>query len=101
VPHEFNFRNFVGVPQANPDEFVRLPVYMNRGTENNLSVLRADGIRSFDVTPPGQSGFVAPNGAKSPHYEDQLLLFRDFEYKPKAFTRQEVESVMTESTVLK
>ena len=55
VPHEFNFRNFVGVPQANPDEFVRLPIYMNRGTQNNLSVLRADGIRSFDVTPPGKA----------------------------------------------
>jgi penicillin amidase len=90
VPHEFNSRNFVGVPQAGEDEFLRLPVYMNRGSENNLLVLSADGVRSFDVTPPGQSGFVTPDGTRSPHYDDQLALFGAFGLKPQAFTRSEV-----------
>ena len=92
VPHEFNARNFVGVPQAGDDEFVRLPVYMNRGSENNLVVLSADGVRAFDVTPPGQSGLVAPDGTRSPHYDDQLGLFEAFELKPEAFARSEVEA---------
>ena len=92
VPHEFNARNFVGVPQAGDDEFVRLPVYMNRGSENNLVVLSADGVRAFDVTPPGQSGLVVPDGTRSPHYDDQLGLFEAFELKPEAFARSEVEA---------
>jgi penicillin G amidase len=92
VPHEFNNRNFVGVPQAGDDEFLRLPIYMNRGSENNLAVLSVDSVRSLDVTPPGQSGFVAPDGTRAPHYDDQLALFDVFELKPQAFTRAEVEA---------
>jgi penicillin G amidase len=92
VPHEFSTRNFVGVPQAGDDEFLHLPVYMNRGSENNLVVLSADGVRGFDVTPPGQSGFVAPDGTRSPHYDDQLTIFGAFQLKPEAFTRSEVEA---------
>jgi penicillin amidase len=100
VPHEFNHRNFVGVPQAGEEEFLRLPVYMNRGSENNLAVLAADGVRSFDVTPPGQSGFVAPDGTRSLHYDDQLALFDAFELKPQAFTRAEVEAAATSRTTI-
>lgn len=100
VTHEFNHRNFVGVPQAGEEEFLRLPVYMNRGSENNLAVLAADGVRSFDVTPPGQSGFVAPDGARSPHYDDQLALFDAFELKPQAFTRAEVERTAASRTTI-
>lgn len=100
VPHEFNWRNFVGVPQAGEDEFLRLPVYMNRGSENNLVVLSADGARGADVTPPGQSGFVAPDGTRSHHYEDQLALFGSFQLKPQAFTRAEVEAAATSRITL-
>jgi len=82
----------VGVPQAGDNEFLRLPVYMNRGSENNLVVLSAEGVHSFDVTPPGQSGFVAPDGTRSPHYDDQLAMFGSFALKPQAFTRSEVEA---------
>ena len=100
VPHEFNSHNFVGVPQAGEDEFLRLPVYMNRGSENNLVSLSAAGVRSFDVTPPGQSGFVAPDGTRSPHYDDQLGLFEAFELKPEAFTRAEVEAAAAGKTTI-
>jgi penicillin amidase len=71
---------------------------MNRGTENNLAVLSVDGVRSLDVTPPGQSGFVAPDGTRSPHYDDQLALFDAFELKPQAFTRAEVEAAAASRT---
>jgi penicillin amidase len=100
VPHEFSHRNFVGVPQASEDEFLRLPVYMNRGSENNLVVLSTEGVRSFDVTPPGQSGFVAPDGSRSSHYEDQLALFDAFRLKPQAFMRSEVEAGAARRTTL-
>lgn len=92
VPHEFNFRNFLGIPQANPDEFLRLPVYMNRGTENNLVVLLPDTIRAFDITPPGQSGFIGADGARSAHYDDQLAKFEAFDLKPEVFLRADVEA---------
>lgn len=100
VPHEFNWRNFVGVPQAGDDEFLRLPIYMNRGSENNLVVLSAEGVRSFDVTPPGQSGFVAPDGTRSPHYQDQLAMLAAFELKPQAFTRAEVKAAAAGTTTI-
>jgi penicillin G amidase len=100
VPHEFNWRNFVGVPQAGDDEFLWLPVYMNRGSENNLVVLSAEGVHSFDVTPPGQSGFVAPDGTRSRHYQDQLAMFAAFELKPQAFTRAEVEAAAADTTTI-
>ncbi|MET0532000.1 MAG: penicillin acylase family protein [Microvirga sp.] len=92
VPHEFNFRNFLGIPQADPAEFLRLPIYMNRGTENNLEILSSDAIRAFDVTPPGQSGFVAPDGLRSEHYDDQLARFGGFDLKPEVFLRADVEA---------
>ena len=92
VGHEFNTRNFLGIPQADADEIRTLPVYMNRGTENNLVVLDEAGIRGFDVTPPGQSGFVAPDGTRSPQYDNQLPLFQAFELKPEAFDRPGVEA---------
>jgi len=39
-------------------------------------------IRSEDVLPAGQSGFVGADGTGSPHLYDQLPLFLSFNYKP-------------------
>ncbi|MFL5889156.1 MAG: penicillin acylase family protein [Solirubrobacteraceae bacterium] len=39
-------------------------------------------VRSEDVLPAGQSGFVGSNGGGSPHLYDQLPLFVGFRYKP-------------------
>ena len=39
-------------------------------------------VRSEDVLPAGQSGFVAAQGGGSPHLYDQLPLFLDFRFKP-------------------
>jgi penicillin amidase len=75
-------KNFWGVPQANPDEEIRTAVAMNRGTENDRIVLSTYEVRGAEVTPPGQSGFVAPDGTRARHYRDQLPLFVDFRLKP-------------------
>lgn len=100
VPLTFRANNFFGVPQANADEAVRTPVYMNRGTENDLIVFGPTGgkpgsqgkpgkgavtrsdVLAYDVVAPGQSGFVAPDGTRSPHYADQVEMYTTFGRKP-------------------
>jgi penicillin amidase len=93
VPQRFVTTNFNGipqVPQANPDEELFLPVNMNRGTENHMVVLRPVGLKGVDVCPPGQSGFVATDGTTNPHYQDQMVLYRDFKYKDMLFYPNDV-----------
>lgn len=74
--------------------------FMNRGTENHF--VRLDGApgtahhaehRRFtaeNVLPPGQSGYVTPDGTRDEHYADQLEMFLSFEYKDLLFTRSQV-----------
>ena len=90
VRQEFYPTNFVGVPQANPSEALYLPIQMNRGTENHLIVLNPRGVKGEDVCPPGQSGFVAPDGTLSSHYQDQMDLYKNFQLKPMLFDRDDV-----------
>lgn len=90
VQQEFFPTNFVSVPQANASEALFLPISMNRGTENHLVVLTPGGIDGEDVCPPGQSGFVAPDGTPSLHYQDQMDLYKNFQLKPLLFNSKEV-----------
>jgi penicillin amidase len=90
VPQKFFYTNFAGIPQANISEELLLPIHMNRGTENHLVVLKANGVEGEDVCPPGQSGFVAPDGTKASHYSDQMELYRTFGLKPMLFDLHEV-----------
>lgn len=84
VPLTFRASNFFGVPQADANEAVRLPVFMNRGTENDLIVfgVKHGEVDAYDVAAPGESGFVAPDGAPSPHYADQVEMYATFGRKP-------------------
>ena len=82
VPQKFDYKNFAGVPQANASEVLYLPVNMNRGTQNHMVVFKKTGFEAQNVCPPGQSGFVAPDGTKDPHYEDQMELYQNFQSKP-------------------
>ena len=45
------------------------------------------GVRSAEsVLPPGQSGFVPPDGQPAnPHLTDQVSLFESFAFKPAGF----------------
>ncbi len=90
--HRFVTNNFLGVPQANASEVLYLPTYMNRGTENHQVTFSHNGVSLCTVAPPGQSGFVAPDGTKSPHYKDQLELYENFECKTEWLTKAEVDA---------
>ena len=82
VAQKFDYRNFAGVPQANASEVLYLPVNMNRGTQNHMVVFKKAGFEARNVCPPGQSGFVAPDGNADPHYADQMGLYQNFQSKP-------------------
>lgn len=91
VKHAFLTSNFIGAPQASADELLTLPSFMNRGSQNDKVVLGANGVTLCTAAPPGQSGFVAPDGRKSAHYADQMALFKDFGCKSEALTPADVD----------
>jgi len=76
----FDTVNFAGVKQAfgKPAEIV----FQNRGTENHLVELGADGIRAENAVPPGESGLISFNEQAGPNFSDQIDLFVDWKYKP-------------------
>jgi penicillin amidase len=92
----FRANNFLGIPQAGSKEALHQAEYQNRGTANTLIVLSpslAPGkIRAFDVVAPGQSGFIAPDGVRSVHYQDQLGLYQNFSYKALWLDRINVQA---------
>ncbi|MDI6764287.1 MAG: penicillin acylase family protein [Thermodesulfobacteriota bacterium] len=69
-----------GIPST--PEKVKGTFFMERGTENHVVELKREGAEGVMVVPPGTSGFIKPDGTKSPHYEDQFEMFNKFEYKP-------------------
>ena len=76
----------------------RMPL-MNRGTENHF-VRMGDEVRAENVLPPGNSGYLAPDGEPGPHYGDQLELFLAFDYKDLLFDDGEVNAATIDRTVL-
>lgn len=54
-------------------------------------IVFSDGkVKAWDVVAPGQSGFISPQGKPSPHYQDQLSLYEQFEKKPLWLTTEEL-----------
>jgi penicillin amidase len=96
----FRTRNFMGIPQARDADTMALPHFMNRGTENNMAILGRDGVELWDVMPPGQSGFVAPDGRPSPHRDDQLDLYGKYGHKRQWITREDAMANTTEAHTL-
>ena len=96
----FSYKNFLGVPQASPEEQIVGAPYMNRGSENNMAVLGGGRNRLCLAAPPGQSGFVAPDGTRSPHYSDQLKMFNDFECRDEHLSRAQVNAATKSTEVL-
>ena len=92
VPMRFFTNNFLGMPQAGDDEVRNTHIAMNRGTENNLVIFNGKQVETHEVVAPGQSGFIAPDGTPSPHYEDQLKLYEAFEYKRTWLSPKEVDA---------
>ncbi|MBT2643633.1 penicillin acylase family protein [Bacillus sp. ISL-41] len=52
-------------------------LYMNRGTYNQIVEFSKKDSKSVNILPPGQSG-----NPMSPHFDDQRLLYANWEYKP-------------------
>ncbi len=100
VPVIFSTNNFLNIPQAEKSESMKLAAGMNRGTENNMIVFSQNGIVAYEVTPPGQKAFVAPDGSKSPHYDDQLTMYGDFKKKQIWLSKEDVEAHKTSEVVL-
>ena len=98
-PMQFSSKNFLGVPQAAAGETIIGAQHMNRGSENNMAVLGGKP-RLCLVAPPGQSGFVAPDGTKSPHYADQLEMFNSFQCREEHLTASAVDAAAVTTTRL-
>lgn len=91
--HDFLTDNYLGIPQADEGEALSIGTAMNRGTQSDLITFRDGKVSVCIVAPPGQSGFISPSGEKSPHYDDQLTLYENFECRPQALLREDVEKV--------
>ncbi|WP_340100064.1 penicillin acylase family protein [Salinibaculum salinum] len=92
--HEFNNLALFGMPIGVTS--AGNTALMNRGTENHI-VRLSDDPRAENILPPGNDGYVAPDGSTGDHYNDQLELFENFEYKQLLFSDDDVEAA-TEST---
>ena len=73
-------------------EKVKGTFFMERGTENHIVELKKGGAEGVMVVPPGTSGFVKPDGTRSPHYEDQAEMFNKFEYKPLLLKEEAIKA---------
>lgn len=91
--------NFRGVPQASEDALITLPAYMNRGSENNFFIAKDGKFVAFDVIPPGQSGFVAPDGAAAEHSEDQMGLYSTYKSKAMPFSIDEIKAAAVKKKI--
>lgn len=87
----FATSNFLGIPQAGEGELMIAPIEQNRGTENNMIVMKRDAIVGYEVTPPGQSAFISPGGDKGEHYDDQFEMYYKFGKKRMWFYADDVE----------
>ena len=87
----FAYKNFLGIPQADSSEAMLTPIEQNRGTENNMIVMRENAIVGWEVTPPGQNAFVNPSGEHTTHYADQLKMYHEFGKKRMWFYADDIE----------
>jgi len=100
APRPFSYKNFLGIPQAGSDEVQLTSIEQNRGTENNMIVMQEGAIVGWEVTPPGQNGFISPSGKRSPHYDDQLKMYQDFGRKRMWFYPADVQKNKVSEAVI-
>ena len=91
-PTRFHHTNFFGIPQTIAQNARDDAPDMNRGTENNMTIFTQDQkVMAYEIVPPGQSGFIAPDGSKAKHYEDQFDLYLRHEKKPVWFMKADID----------
>ncbi|WP_026576929.1 penicillin acylase family protein [Bacillus sp. UNC438CL73TsuS30] len=86
----FGGSSFIGFPHGLGSD-IPIPV-MNRGSENHYVELTKKGPYGFNITPPGQVGFISKDGTVHQHYEDQVKMYEDWKFKPILFTKKEVKT---------
>src|SRR5665213_1706703 len=75
VPKVWETVGPLGDPWSSSDEQLTREPDQKRGAMGMFVVFRNGKVDYCDAVPPGQSGFVAPDGHKDVHYSDQLLLY--------------------------
>jgi len=80
------------VPWSSPNEKIVLKPNQKRGTMNAMYVFRGGKVSMCDSVPPGQSGFIAPDGTPDPHYKDQQQIYTSFTCKNRPITDAEIEA---------
>jgi len=80
------------VPWSGPGEGYEIKPNQKRGTMNAMYVFKNGKVSMCDAVPPGQSGFVAPDGKADPHYRDQQQIYTSFDCKKRAVTPSEIDA---------
>lgn len=81
-----------GVPWSSPDEKIMSKPNQKRGSMNAMYVFKNGKVSMCDAAPPGQSGFISPDGKPDPHYRDQQQLYTSFDCKPRPVTTAEIDA---------
>lgn len=89
------------VPWSSPDEKITYGTNQKRGTMNTMYVFRNGKVTMCGAVPPGQSGFIAPDGTRDPHYDDQQALYTSFSCKRRWVTKAEVDANTVSEKTLK
>ncbi len=82
----------MGVPWSSPDEEIQFRPNQKRGTMAAMYVFKDGKVTMCEAIPPGQSGFIAPDGTPDPHYRDQQDLYTGFGCKNRPVTEAEIEA---------
>ncbi len=84
-----------GSPWTMPGQEMVWEPDQHRGSMSLMFVFRNGKVSMCDAIPPGQSGFIAPDGREDPHYADQFMLYTGFNCKPRRVTEEEVDANTT------
>lgn len=82
----------LGDPWTLPEQKLVWEPDQKRGTMSMMVVFRNGKVSMCDAVPPGQSGYIAPDGRKDPHYDDQQRLYTGFDCKPRRISPEEVDA---------
>lgn len=98
-PHTFETRSLGSFDVNTPEQEKSLPINMQRGTSNHMVSFDEGELEYADIISPGQSGHISPNGSLSPHYEDQMSMYGNFELKSGWLNENEMPG-LTDSKLL-
>jgi len=73
---------------------------MDRGTQEHLVELKKPFPSGMNISPPGESGFIDSAQNASPYFDDQLDLYRRWEYKNMHFILIDILTNLTSFEVL-